>query len=333
MKRKNLAIALNSTLEEIGIAICFEMPKDGALPSALMLVPAGPVIQGRDGRSWNNPDPHAIVSFYRKRGLKICIDLEHATELKAPKGEAAPAMAWGEDLAVHEDGTVWADKVEWTPKGSDYVANREYSYYSPAYFFDTKTMNLVGVKSVGLTNTPNLNIPALNSEHSKEDSMLKRLIVLLGLNADSTEDVVLNSITTLKADHAIALNAAASPPVDKFIPRADYDLALNRATTAEAGLKAIQDAQLETAINTEIEAALKAGKITPGTKEYHVAQCKQEGGLERFKAFVGAAPVVADASDLDRKKLETGTALNAEDKAACAALGISEEDFIKANQD
>lgn len=328
-----LQLALNSATEESGIAICFEIAADGTLPETLMLVPPGATVQGRDGRAWNNPDPAAIVNFYQTRGIKICIDIEHATEIKAPKGEAAPAMAWGTDLVARPDGSVWAEKIDWTPKGAEMVMNREYSYYSPAYIYNKRTMDIIGVKSVGLTNTPNLNIPALNSEQHKEDFMLKRLIALLALPETSTEDVVLNSITTMKAEHALALNHAASPPLDKFVPRADHDLALNRATTAETELKKITDSQLDTAINHEIDAALTAGKITPATKDYHVAQCRQEGGLERFKTFVGAAPVVADASGLGKRKLETGTALNAEDKAACVALGISEEDFIKANQE
>lgn len=325
-------LALNSALQECGIAICFEIAADGALPESLMLVPPGATVQGRDGRSWNNPDPSAIIRFFQERGLKIPIDIEHATELLAPGGNPAPATGWCVELESKEDGSVWA-KVEWNVKGAALVTNREYSYYSPAYFYNRKTMDIIGVKSVGLTNTPNLNIPALNSEQHKEDFMLKKLIALLGLSETATEDVVLNSITTLKTEHATALNHAASPPLDRFVPRADHDLALNRATTAETELKAMKASQLDTAINHEIDAALAAGKITPGTKDYHIAQCRQEGGLDRFKAYCAAAPVIADNSDLGQRKLETGTALNAEEKAACIALGISEEDYIKANKD
>ena len=40
---------------------------------------------------------------------------------------------------------------------------------------------------------------------------------------------------TLKADHQLAMNrAAAGPDLTKFVPKETYELALNRATTAEA---------------------------------------------------------------------------------------------------
>jgi phage I-like protein len=314
------------------LALNFELTGE-APPRRLMLIPPGPTVTGRDGRSWNNMNPADIVSWFTARGLKIPIDIEHATEIKAPAGEAAPAMGWGIGLDAQDDGSIWAD-VEWTPRGAELVVNREYSYYSPAIIFDTATRNIVGIKSVGLTNTPNFDIPALNSEQPNTGGFMDvRLLAALGLAATATVEDALNCITTLKTEHATALNHASSPPLDKFVPRADHDLALNRANTAEVELKRIKDEQLETAINREVDAALAAGKITPATKEYHVAQCRQEGGLDRFKSFVAHAPVVAGDSSLDGKKVETGTALNAEEKAACIALGISEEDYIKANKE
>nr|AUG44387.1 Mu-like prophage I protein [uncultured bacterium] len=330
-----LQLALNSL--ESGhevLALNFELTAGATPPAEMMLIPPGNQVTGRDGRSWKNPDPPAIIRFFQERGLKIPIDIEHATELKAPHGEPAPAMAWGTELEAKPDGSVWA-KTEWTPKGAEMVMNKEYSYYSPAIIFDKGTMNIIGIKSVGLTNTPNFDIPALNrADTQKEAHMnLATLLAALGLASTATFEEALNHIGKLKGDLTVALNHADSPPLDKFVPRADYDTALNRATSAETSLKTITEQQLETAINSEIDAALAAGKITPATKEYHIAACREAGGLERFKTFVGAAPVVADASNLDKKKFgDEATALNAEEKSVCVALGISEEDYIKANK-
>ena len=162
--------------------------------------------------------------------------------------------------------------------------------------------------------------------------ILASLLASLGLTSTATFEDALNSITKMKGDLSVALNSAASPPLDKFVPKADYDLALNRATSAEGKLTEQAKATLETAINTEIESALAAGKITPGTKDYHVAQCRQEGGLDRFKQFAAAAPVVAADSNLkDKKPGETDTALNAEDHKVCEMMGLSVEEYKKAN--
>jgi hypothetical protein len=78
---------------------------------------------------------------------------------------------------------------------------------------------------------------------------------------------------------------------------------------------------LETAINTEIDTALKAGKITPATVDYHKAQCRTEGGLERFKQFVAATPVIGGDTNLDGKNPDGGNkALNAEEKDVIAKM-------------
>jgi len=328
-----LVVALNALAGEQAIVACnFDLEVAGeAPPEMLLLVPAGAVVAGRDGRAWNNPDPAAIARYYQENKLDIPIDIEHATQHKAPKGDAAPAMAWCSALEVRPDGSVWG-KTAWNEAGTALVMSRQYRYYSPAYIIDTKTQTIVGIKSVGLTNTPNLDVPALNHEQQKGETMnLVALLAALGMASTATFDDALNQITKMKGDLTTALNAAQSPPLDKFVPRADYDTALNRATTAEGKLKEQANEAQQTAINAEIDAALKAGKITPATKEYHVAACKEQGGLERFKAFVAAAPVVAADSGLAGKKPEQGTALNADERKVLDAMGLTEEQYRKAN--
>lgn len=327
-------IVLNSDVAAVEYALNMEMGMtEGATdpPSELMLVPPSDYVQGRDGRGWHNPDPAAIVRYFEANGLDIPVDIEHATQLKAPKGEAAPATAWGKSLEARPDGSVWG-KFDWNDNGRELVMGRLYRYYSPAYIIDPQTMTIVGIKSVGLTNTPNLGVPALNHEEERggRTMNLAALLAALGLASTASFEDALNHITKIKGDLTVALNAANSPPLDKFIPKADYDLALNRATEAEGKLAAQAQEALETAINTEIDAALKAGKITPATKEYHVAQCRQEGGLERFKSFVAAAPAVAVDTGLDGKQPGGhDTALNAEAAQVAAMFGNTAEDLKK----
>lgn len=330
-----LAIALNSQHGIEVVALNFEMPAGATPPAEMMLLPPGPIVTGRDGRSWNNPNPQGIVDYFRLRGLKIPIDIEHATEKKAPQGEPAPAVGWHPDLYAKADGSVWA-KSDWNPKGREMLMNREYSYYSPAYIIDKETKNIIGIKSVGLTNSPNLQIPALNREEKTQGGgsimELEQLLAALGLPAGTTFAAALNHIASMKTNLATALNSAENPSLDRFVPRADYDVALNRATTAEIELKTVKSNQLETEINSVIKAALEVGKISPSTKDYHIACCRQEGGLERFREYCKNAPVVADASNLDTKIPKHGTALNAEEREVCSLMGLSEEEYIKANK-
>jgi hypothetical protein len=69
-------LALNSTLHPFST---------GTLPEELLLVPAGQF----DGRSWSSPNPQLVINATKDYGLDLAVDVEHATEIKGPKGEAA----------------------------------------------------------------------------------------------------------------------------------------------------------------------------------------------------------------------------------------------------
>jgi phage I-like protein len=308
-------------------------PANGDLPDWVPLVPAGQVI-GRDGRQWRNPHPEQVAESFRQLRRDLPIDIEHSTELKGPKGEPAPAVGWVMELEVRA-GEIWG-RTEWTGDGKALVANRAYRYLSPVIIYDRASGDIVGITSVGLTNQPNLVLPALNSDNGgdppphTEDTMLKALLAALGLPEDADQETALAKIKELKSEMAAAANRAEAPSLEKFVPRADYDAALARATNAEQAMKGIRQEQLEASITMEIEKALQEGKITPATVEYHKAQCRQEGGLERFAEFVKAAPAIGGASGLDgRQPKDQSTALNSEQAAIAAMFGNSAEDLAK----
>ncbi|MCP4698593.1 MAG: hypothetical protein GY862_17340 [Gammaproteobacteria bacterium] len=106
--------------------------------------------------------------------------------------------------------------------------------------------------------------------------------------------------------------------------------ALNRATVAEQALLSSEKATFEAERDTVIADALTAGKITPASKEYHLAQCRDQASLDEFKKFAGVRPVIAPKSGLDDKTPPDGTpALNREEQKLCTSLGLSEEDYKK----
>ena len=327
-----VATALCSAQPGNCMALNFEIAAvdGGNLPEWIELLPAGQVITGRDGRTWINDRPEMILAAFAADGKDLPIDWEHSTQLKAPNGDRSPAAGWIKAMEIR-DGAIWG-RVEWTNDGAASIASKEYRYISPVFHFEIETNRIFRIVSCGLTNTPNLYLNALNrAQHQKELNMeLSQLLASLGLPATATFLEALNRIAQMKTEHATALNQAQNPSLDRFVPRADYDTALNRATTAETKLAGIETATLETAINTEIDAALAAGKITPATKDYHVAACREKGGLDRFKAFVNAAPVVAPDSGLDGKlPKDPGTALNAEQLKVAEMFGNSAEDIKK----
>ena len=142
---------------------------------------------------------------------------------------------------------------------------------------------------------------------TEEETMNEKLLALLGLKVGATVEEAIAALSSLKTEQEklsselATARAQSVPSMDKFIPRADYDVAIARAQAAEKLVEDNKQDALKKAVGVEIESALKAGKITPATKDYYVSQCSSQEGLEEFKKFCSAAPVIAGDSNLDKK--------------------------------
>lgn len=323
-----LAVALNFTLQAVGDS------GEKSLPEFLMLVPAGG-FAGRDGREYANPDAQSIVNFIVDRYQKdIQIDINHSSELKAPFGDPAPAIGWikAESASFEIRDDVIFGRVSWNQSAKTLLIDDAYRYYSPVYILSKSGNAVIGVTSVGLTNDPNLFNTSLNHRGTEMD--LSKLIAALALASEATLDDCVTAVNQLKAENVKALNAAQTPSLEKFVPRGDYNIALNRADAFEKKLKNLKDTKREEDIEVAINAALKDKKITPASVEYHKARCRMdEGGLKAFSDFVDASPIVIADADFSEKPGSTSKALNAEEKTVCKQLGVSEADFIKSRDE
>jgi len=282
-----------------------------------MLLPAGADIKALDGRVFKNTNPQAVVDKFRTEGLDIPIDINHAEEKKAPKGEPAPAVGWIKDMEVRE-GAIWA-RVEWTDTGAKMVASKDYRYLSPSFWNDKKSGVVTDISSAALVNKPALVMPSL--AHSQLDSEINertstmdpKLLALLGLAADATPEQIFAAVQAMKDGAAksskeldaargeVAATRSQQPSLEKFVPRADFEKVVARAETAERLVADEKASQFKKEADAEIDAALKAGKIAPISKDFYVATCATEAGLKLFRDFVKAAPVVAPDSGLDGK--------------------------------
>lgn len=301
---------------------------DGDAPEWVQLIPAGPGIRGVDGRVWTMTDAGRIVETFRNRGVELPIDIEHATQVKGARGEEAPAVGWIHDMQAR-DGGLWG-KVSWTPRGEALLRDRAYRYLSPVFSAGRRTGAVTRLVSAGLTNNPNLDLVALNRQGAEPESvdMDEDVLEALGLNADASAADAVAAIGKLKAAESAARNRARTPSLDAFVPRKDYDRLVRRVHDFEAADKARGDAAIEAAVDAAIEAA----KITPADRDFYIASCRAEGGLERFGTFIESKPEIAPESGLDGKTPGAGatSALTEEELAACRALGLSEDDFTAA---
>lgn len=317
-------LALNTDLSALALI-------DGKAPEWIELIPSGPTVVGRDGRTWLFDDlaQRLVLDAFTSRGIDLAADWEHATEILAPVGQPAPASGWIDQLEIR-DGALWGH-IDWTPTAAAQVASREYRFLSPVFDYDLTFMRISRMVSVGLTNKPNLFLTALNHETQEHHVPLPiALCSALGIAESATENEAIAAATQLKT--AAAARNGEQPDLNRFVPRPDFDAMQTRALNAESAVATHQRTEQEKTINAEIDAALKAGKITPATVDYHRAACAEQGGLERFRSYVKAAPVVADVSGLSGAQPNntgTATALNAEQAAVCAQLGLDPVEFAK----
>lgn len=310
-------------------ALCSEL--GAGVPEWVEVLPPGPVVVGRDGRRWTYDAADVLRNtLAHSQGAELPFDYLHATELQAPQGNDAPAAGWALEYRVSERGAIEA-RVDWTSRAANSISAREYRYVSPVFLHDDDG-RIARFSSFGLTNKPNLTLKALNSETTPENhpmELAEAIRAALGLPENATEQDAVAAINALKEAKEVALNSERLPSLQRFVPRDDYDALERRAVNAEQQLKDRDKKELDVAINAEIEQALTAGKITPATKAYHIAQCQQEGGLERFREFVKAAPSVTEAVLPNKLPEQQDTALNAEQQTVARWLGMSDEQFKK----
>lgn len=137
----------------------------GKAPAEIELIPREGTITGRDGRTFLHDQPGGIIKEFNQGKVDLPIDLEHSTQLKAPNGEPALAVGWIKKLTMSPYGAVWG-AIEWNQKGRELIEAKAYRYISPVFAIESGSKRIIKLISAGLTNKPNLFIPALNSEAS-----------------------------------------------------------------------------------------------------------------------------------------------------------------------
>lgn len=105
---------------------------------------------------------------------------------------------------------------------------------------------------------------------------------------------------------------------------------------AQQELVSLRLAQREADIEAALNMGLAQGKIVPAVLEYHRAQCRVDGGLQRFLDYCQAAPVIAGPSGLAEMPVYKGLQNSRHDQTTtpdptrrhiCQCLGISENEL------
>ncbi len=269
------------------VALCSAIALTGGAagaPDWIHLVPAGEV-RTNDGRGpYRIADAAALMAASLAAGNKLVVDENHATDLAAPRGGAAPARGWIVELQNRSDG-IWG-RVEWTEAGRQKVAGAEYRGVSPV-IAHRKDGTIVAILRASLVNQPNFQgLTALHQEESMD--FRKMLIETLSLDGEADDAAIMAAIKekmgAAKTDE-VAMNAAVSTALQSALgPIATL---VGAAADADAAtvLTAVQKFK-EGSSNDQAVIALQSELVGMATQ---LNTLRDERARDKAVAFVDAA--------------------------------------------
>lgn len=346
------------------VAYCAVVLPEGEPPEWVQLMTPGSLTPS-DGRpAWTLNDAAAVISASRVSGRDLVVDFEHQTDLAAKNGQPAPAAGWMKELQARADG-IWA-RVEWTAEAAAMIAAKKYRYISPTFLHEKASRRVTRILRAGLTNNPALELTALASVQTGDNSMdefLKALCAALGL-AEGTDkekvlakaaEIVAQATATAKAQAVVTAICTAlkiDPPKDGTdVAKAIGDkVAELQTATAKAGdgepdptkfvPKAMFDelsarvgnmekSSTEEKATAAVDQATQDGKVSPAMKNWALSLATKD--MAAFEQFVANAPVIVKPGSVVPKgqPTKTGGSLEPDELAACRAMGIDPEEFKK----
>lgn len=275
----------------------------------------------------------ATTSAYQA-GADAPIDYDHQTQFAVQNGQRAPASGWIKGLEARDDG-LYA-RTEWTAAAAQHIAAREYRYISPTFVHD-RDGTVIRIVGAGLTNLPNLEIPAIASQTQGDPmdpaELIKQIKAALGLPDDTADDALIERCKALvaaaeKADQTTA--TASQVDLTRYVPM-DVHLAV-------AGqLSTLQQSSATNEVTGAVEAAIRDGKVTPAMRDWALAYANQD--LGGFRTYVAGAPLLVATASQHPAGATAGTSakgqqgkLTDEELAVANQLGQTPEQFLRTKE-
>jgi len=339
-------------------------PNDGSqsqsavLPEWIRVLPLGKVelADHREPFMVDEASLDSMVAAFRTRGIDLVIDYEH----QSLNGERAPAAGWIKDLEARSDG-LWA-RVDWTQQAREYLAQREYRYFSPVLRLDQETRRPTALMHVGLTNVPAINhlpplvarwggevktsgepkpatlelgTPMMKMDSVKEKpKMVEKLKRLMGLTSEMAESAVCDKALEAFRDLSAILNLPDDATVAQLKGAVEAHRAgVVRLLKAEEEVQALKARLVEETTVRFVEEALKTGKVSPAQRGWALEYCRRDP--EGFKTYAERSPkLVPTGEELQLKKdpYDEEYSLVPEELAICRSLNVSAEAFLRAKQ-
>jgi len=292
-------------------------------------------------------------------------------DLPGSKDTDKRAYGWIENMAVRGDGLHLG--VKWSPAGLEMVENAHFKFYSPLWW--TKPLKGGGIqpvalKSMGLTNDPNIPVPALanesemleaggqmpeardqkpEEEESQNDEptenkepMKPEILAALGLEEGATPEEVLAKITETQtaANTAVtdlsAMETELATANGRITELETAGVAAQEAMTAANEKATALEASLVIAANAAVQAAVAAGRVTPAEAEAKATEILAANDFAAALQELGKLPakVKTESATGDLGSAKSRLVLASNDASAAARMEraqLVENEFAATN--
>jgi len=174
---------------------------NGKAPTEFVVLPEGKIeMHGKPPAFMKPEQGQMIIQEFAENGVDMVIDYEHQTL----KDDIAPASGWIHCLEWENGIKV---KCRWTDKAKQMIEAKEYRYFSPVFYVDTSTRDVVMLVNVALTNQPRMkHIEALVAKRNvnfmnpkKEDETMtkeemQKFNELLKVGDEPTPDTLIEAL-------------------------------------------------------------------------------------------------------------------------------------------
>lgn len=203
---------------------------------------------------------------------KLPIDYNHGqVSFMGASYDAGRAAGWF--TPANRDGALWATNVEWTPKGRQALADKEYRLFSPAFLTD-ENRNVVELVNVALTNLP---------------ATLHQTPLVTGEYAGTEEQQMDPILLALLAKHGGDAKSLAAAIEQLSTQNAQLVTASQTINTELQTLKATQETAAKAAAQSEFDGLITAlsgdGRLPPAMHDW-----ARSLTLTQLKSFAEKAP-------------------------------------------
>jgi phage I-like protein len=277
----------------------------GEVIDGLRRIPVAMVARGFKGKQKfvvTAADLAAVVKNFRKRSADLVIDYDHSTDFSAGSGEPAPAAGWLKTMDDGPDaqGVLWGS-AEFTERAAKMVAAREYKYVSPVMVWgvrDKATGEPQGttITSIALTNSPLLEkLPAI--AFSDEWQIGKEKLVTKLIMADRLARTV-RVIADDGTESVLPLEGLeVAPKVVRMsdVKRGKEGLWDFTSLDVSEGTLIGSDVVRGMMVQTQLDVAVKAGKITPAQRPFYERMAMSD--LDSFRQLAETMTPVVDLKE------------------------------------